>query len=147
VIPDARLAFLGFVLAQEGKPYIWGAKGPDAFDCSGLVTAGLVHVGYADLRQTHNAHGLFRRFPTTLSPKPGDLAFYGRQSAAGIVEHISHVVVVTGSGDEIIGANGGNKYTTSAEIAARSGARVKRKPTYLYRPDFIAFGVSPLDAA
>jgi peptidoglycan DL-endopeptidase CwlO len=34
--PAARLAVM-FALAQLGKPYLWGATGPDRFDCSGLT--------------------------------------------------------------------------------------------------------------
>jgi peptidoglycan DL-endopeptidase CwlO len=59
---------LAFAYAQLGKPYVWGATGPDSFDCSGLTmqswaTAGvsLPHfaafqyqashpIGYDDLR-------------------------------------------------------------------------------------------------
>ncbi len=33
----ARLALLEGVRLALGKPYVWGASGPDAFDCSGLV--------------------------------------------------------------------------------------------------------------
>lgn len=29
--------FVALVRAQVGKPYVWGAAGPDSFDCSGLV--------------------------------------------------------------------------------------------------------------
>ena len=28
---------MNYAEAQLGKPYLWGATGPDAFDCSGLV--------------------------------------------------------------------------------------------------------------
>jgi hypothetical protein len=33
-------------LAQRGAPYIWGAKGPSAFDCSGLVYWAWAQAGY-----------------------------------------------------------------------------------------------------
>jgi cell wall-associated NlpC family hydrolase len=36
--PDHAKA-VQFALAQLGKPYVWGAAGPDAFDCSGLTMA------------------------------------------------------------------------------------------------------------
>lgn len=31
--------------SQAGKPYVWGADGPDAFDCSGLIVYGLRRTG------------------------------------------------------------------------------------------------------
>lgn len=34
---SARERMVRFALAQSGKPYVWGASGPAAFDCSGLV--------------------------------------------------------------------------------------------------------------
>lgn len=39
-----------FITACErlkGKPYVWGKKGPDSYDCSGLVSKGLRDVGIA----------------------------------------------------------------------------------------------------
>jgi hypothetical protein len=37
---DARAGrAVAFALAQRGKPYRWGAKGPGAYDCSGLTWA------------------------------------------------------------------------------------------------------------
>ncbi len=41
VIPDQAVEFLNAVVAKEGTPYVWGASGPNAFDCSGLVSYGL----------------------------------------------------------------------------------------------------------
>lgn len=36
--PAARVA-VTFALAQLGRPYVWGAAGPAAYDCSGLTSA------------------------------------------------------------------------------------------------------------
>ena len=38
-------AAVAFALAQLGKPYVWGAAGPAAFDCSGLTMAAWATVG------------------------------------------------------------------------------------------------------
>ncbi|WP_168929826.1 NlpC/P60 family protein [Nocardioides sp. GY 10127] len=34
-----------YALKQEGKPYVWGASGPNSFDCSGLVQAATAYAG------------------------------------------------------------------------------------------------------
>lgn len=36
---------IAYALAQQGDRYRWGASGPDAFDCSGLVLAAFKQVG------------------------------------------------------------------------------------------------------
>ncbi len=156
----ARQRFLEIVLAQEGKPYIWTAKGPDAFDCSGLVTFGLKGAGYSDhvslFAPTElkgitdknwqlfcNAHRLYSHLSRTDAPQAGDLAFYGMRKMSG--SQATHIVVYMGPDDKrIIGANGGGSGTTSAIIAAKQGAKVKFKPSHLYRPDFLGFRVLPL---
>ena len=43
---DADIApVIEFALAQLGKPYVWGASGPEAFDCSGLTLRAYQIVG------------------------------------------------------------------------------------------------------
>lgn len=37
--------FVSICVDQVGKPYVWGANGPDTFDCSGLVVYGLRQIG------------------------------------------------------------------------------------------------------
>ena len=54
--------------AQLGKPYVWGAGGPDSFDCSGLV-------GYC-LRGTPGhwcTTGTIAGWPKVTNPQPGDI--------------------------------------------------------------------------
>lgn len=43
-----------FALAQVGKPYRWGATGPDAYDCSGLVQTAYAHAGIKLPRVTYS---------------------------------------------------------------------------------------------
>lgn len=52
-----------------GKPYVWGATGPNGYDCSGLV-------GFA-LTGTHKRIGVaatFTGYPRVSNPQPGDIA-------------------------------------------------------------------------
>jgi peptidoglycan DL-endopeptidase CwlO len=44
--PAERVA-VEYALAQLGKPYVWGAAGPDAFDCSGLTMMAWAAAGVA----------------------------------------------------------------------------------------------------
>ena len=64
-----------FACSQIGKPYVWGADGPDSYDCSGLVLAAWAKAGVS---LPHNA-AQQRRVTKTVSRgdlRPGDLVFY-----------------------------------------------------------------------
>lgn len=43
--PPKHAQVVAFALAQLGKPYVWGAAGPAAYDCSGLTMAAWASVG------------------------------------------------------------------------------------------------------
>jgi len=45
-------AVVAYARAQLGKPYVFGAAGPDAFDCSGL-TQQAIKAGYPDITLVH----------------------------------------------------------------------------------------------
>ena len=49
--PAARAA-VGYAVAQLGKPYVWGATGPSAFDCSGLMQAAWANARVGISRST-----------------------------------------------------------------------------------------------
>lgn len=130
--PLSRFRFLEVATAQMGKPYVWGAKGPDFFDCSGVVTFSLKAIGGPDWRETHSSARLFDVSAPVDVPKPGDLAFY---KAAG---KVTHVMVVLGHLDGsamVFGASGGGSQTTRPTASAF----VKLKPDANYRPGFAGF--------
>lgn len=71
--PEARA--VSFALGQLGKPYLWGAAGPGAFDCSGLTMAAWATAG---IPLPHNSVAQFSEGTTVDSPalmSPGDLVF------------------------------------------------------------------------
>ncbi|WP_230415978.1 NlpC/P60 family protein [Micromonospora tarapacensis] len=70
-------AAVTFACAQIGKPYSWGAEGPNAYDCSGLTLAAWARAGVA---LPHNA-ARQRRVTASVSRgalRAGDLVFYYR---------------------------------------------------------------------
>jgi cell wall-associated NlpC family hydrolase len=65
-----------FALAQLGKPYVWGAEGPDTYDCSGLVQAAYAAAGVALPRTARPQY--LATVPVPVSAMvPGDLLFFG----------------------------------------------------------------------
>lgn len=139
---DARLILRTWLLEQQGKPYVFGAKGPDTFDCSGLVTCGLLHVGHADWRQTHNAQRLWDELDPVFEPEDLielDLGFYG-QRELGRIDHVMFFL-----DHRAYGATGGNHHTTDVERAKAIKACVKFKDAGLgYRFDLRGYRRLPL---
>ena len=84
-----------YALAQLGKPYRWGAAGPDAYDCSGLTMAAWANGGialphHAADQATHGAPE-----PTNLTQAhAGDLVFI--PGADGTPQHPGHVGMIVG---------------------------------------------------
>jgi peptidoglycan DL-endopeptidase CwlO len=66
---------LRVALAQQGDPYIWGATGPDAFDCSGLVIYAWAQAGYeVRVRTAAEMYKRSARIPAG-EERPGDLLY------------------------------------------------------------------------
>lgn len=72
---DASLA-IRFVLGQLGKPYVWGADGPDSYDCSGLMVKGFSTIGITLPRTTQAMLADPSLQPINQGQlQPGDLVF------------------------------------------------------------------------
>ncbi|MEV0842854.1 C40 family peptidase [Actinocatenispora sera] len=91
------LAAVRFAVHQVGKPYVWGAEGPNAYDCSGLVLDSYQHAGVALPRIADQQYRATAGSPVPLSKLlPGDLVFYG--NTPGVSTSIYHVAMYVGHG-------------------------------------------------
>jgi cell wall-associated NlpC family hydrolase len=82
---------VAFALAQRGKPYRWGAEGPDAYDCSGLTWAAWQAAEVAIPRTAAGQLAGLPRVPGRL--QSGDLVIYRSRGPSR-----RHVAMVVGGG-------------------------------------------------
>ncbi|GAA3837987.1 hypothetical protein GCM10022226_70200 [Sphaerisporangium flaviroseum] len=78
-----------------GRPYVWGAEGPDTFDCSGLVQWAFAQAGVRMPRVTHQQWVSGPQVPLAQA-QPGDLLFW--RSDPTNPGYISHVAIYWGDG-------------------------------------------------
>ena len=94
---DAAVAYAKKqVLAR--KPYIWGAEGPNSFDCSGLVFAAYKSAGLNWPNWDRLNSALYAGYTKHVSLNelvPGDLLFY---SYKGTISSIHHITIYAGNG-------------------------------------------------
>lgn len=73
--PATRRA-LAVARKQVGDPYRYGASGPHAFDCSGLLRFSFRAAGFKKMPRTSKAQAKFARRISRRALRPGDLIFF-----------------------------------------------------------------------
>lgn len=132
-------------LNQIGKPYIWGGHGYHlwtsdglkdttygvaVYDCAGLVTTSLKDAGGPDWRISHNAQLLYNECeetgktatshtPPNFATDLGWLMFWGES-----LGRITHVGIHISEG-MVLEASGGDRSTTTLDLAQKHGAKVR----------------------
>jgi cell wall-associated NlpC family hydrolase len=92
VLPEATnvgTTALRAALTQRGKPYVWGAAGPDSYDCSGLVMWAFLQEGISLPHYTGDQWNAGMHV-SRADLEPGDLVFF--------FADISHVGLYLGNG-------------------------------------------------
>jgi len=64
---------INFAMTQLGCPYVWGAKGPGAYDCSGLMNASFKAIGVAVPGQTDAIRASIPQVTPNSAVQRGDL--------------------------------------------------------------------------
>lgn len=107
-----------------GKPYHWGGKGPNAFDCAGFVRYVYGRFGY-QLAGSAGAQYAQGRPITEAELQPGDLVFYGGRGSSRSIGHVGIVTEVNDDG------------TFLFVHAARTGVRISHSSEHYYDMRFI----------
>ncbi|HYJ69991.1 MAG TPA: NlpC/P60 family protein [Nocardioidaceae bacterium] len=104
---QAQIA-VDYALAQLGDPYVYGAAGPDSYDCSGLTMAAWGAAGVS-LPHSSSVQATMGTSIPLSSAVPGDLLFY--------YSPVSHVGMYIGNGQIVHAPNSGS----TVEIVPASG--------------------------
>ncbi|MFQ1000994.1 NlpC/P60 family protein [Modestobacter sp. SSW1-42] len=112
---DAAQVVVDTALAQLGDPYVWGAGGPDAFDCSGLTQYAYAAAGIA-LPHSSRAQAGMGTPVDRAALQPGDLVFF--------YSPVSHVGIYIGNGQMVHASTFGQPVIVSTvDMRGYVGAR------------------------
>jgi cell wall-associated NlpC family hydrolase len=89
---------VSYAKSQIGKPYQWGAAGPDSYDCSGLTMWAYAQVGVTIDHWTGYQWQEGARVSTS-AMRPGDLAFFATDTNDPNTIH--HVGMYIGNGEMV----------------------------------------------
>jgi cell wall-associated NlpC family hydrolase len=129
-------AFVRAAESRLGMPYVWGAAGPTAFDCSGLVQWSLAQAGVVMPRVAVDQARTGPQVPLSRL-RPGDLLFYHTDPTAP--SYISHVAIYLGNGlmiqapepgmnVQVVPADFGSGFAGAVRVYPRVAAAVAADP-------------------
>lgn len=83
-------SILKLAYQQQGKPYRWGATGPNSFDCSGFTSYVYKNGAGITLPRVSRSQATVGTYVNRANLQPGDLVFFGSGS------RITHVGMYVG---------------------------------------------------
>ncbi|MCW0216367.1 MAG: C40 family peptidase [Pseudonocardia sp.] len=108
---------LSIATGKLGMPYVWGAAGPNAFDCSGLVQWAFGQLGKS-LPHSSSAQSQLGTPVSKANLQPGDLVFF--------YSPVSHVGIYAGDGKVLNASTSGEpvKYSALANMPFHNAVRL-----------------------
>ena len=117
---------LDFAHQQLGKPYVWGAQGPNSFDCSGLIYYVYKNAANITLPRTSVEQSKFGTTVSKSNLKAGDLVFFdtngpnnGAVSHVGIYAGEGQLIHASSSSKKIVKVNMETSYWNNAYVVAK----------------------------
>lgn len=121
----AAAAALSWAQGQLGKPYLWGATGPESFDCSGLTLRAWQAAGVQLPRVSRDQARAGARVPLAQA-QPGDLIF---KTHDGTDLGVHHVALYLGNGQLL--------------EAPYTGADVRTRPVAWTEKGLLPYAIRP----
>lgn len=97
-VPARAEQFVALCESQKGKKYVWGAAGPDSFDCSGLIYWALAQMGIPSVHQSASLINATSRITTA----------QGATTRGALLYRPGHIAVSLGDGRTIEAMNPAN---------------------------------------
>lgn len=128
VLPPSKVAAaaIKFALRERGKPYVWGATGPDSYDCSGLLLRAFESAGVTIPRVSRDQYRAGAMLPIKKA-QPGDLLFWAYDQSNPSTIH--HVAMYLGDGQIV--------------EAQQSGVPVHTRPVKFDEAEILPVAVRP----
>ncbi len=121
-----KSSLVSYAKTKLGKPYVWGAQGPNSFDCSGFTYYVFKNKAGIVLPRTSSAQSKYGTYVSKSNLKAGDLVFFDTNGAND--GNVSHVGMYIGNGQmihasygqkKIVIANFNDSYYQKAYVNAR----------------------------
>ena len=105
-----RDKIISFAETKLGSPYVWGATGPNTFDCSGFVGFVFKKAADVNLPRVSSSQATFKPRISSMNMTKGDLVFFETTGKG----RISHVGIYMGNRQFIHASSGSKRVTVSS---------------------------------
>lgn len=85
---------VAYAKSKLGDPYVWGAMGPGAFDCSGLTSAAWAYAGVDIPRTSEEQFSGLQDFWNASQLQPGDLVFFEGDPPGHVAIYVGNDMVI-----------------------------------------------------
>lgn len=107
---NIREQIISFAQTKLGSPYVWGATGPNTFDCSGFVGYVFQKAANVNLPRVSSSQATFKPKIASMDMEKGDLVFFETTGKG----RISHVGIYMGNRQFIHASSGRKRVTISS---------------------------------
>jgi cell wall-associated NlpC family hydrolase len=109
---------VAYAYSKLGDPYVYGATGPDSFDCSGLVQAAWASAGVSIPRTTYEQVAALPAVSTS-DLQPGDLLFFDGDGHVGMYVGGGELIDAPQTGEDVEKVPLSGWYEANLDSAAR----------------------------